>query len=1489
MKKDKHKSQNPLSQQNITYILIYICCKAILCDSLTFYDTSASFLFNNNHITMRGYKRSSFLPSMSTGKNRFGVIMHRTSRLNSYDSQTQMRGFLSCAEYDSSFPTKIERKSGYVLRSSVHRSMQRYGFSFLNSIISERNIHRRNSHLHLLYQRVKSVNDTKNKHFDESSNKKIDCHGLEKKMKSLESEIYYLNNATQFNLASPMQVANVVYGPKSGKKDGNLNSKTRSTTKEALQIFLHSYSSSGIFDSCNNTSLDRRNTQKKLLVQKIIEWRSLHNIQKRQCSTLAERRNNFNEKQRTNYDSKSQMHSSIASNSKDIPFNSESKLQLQVENLFSSTLSSNGSQIDIFWKQFLLQVDKPIAKAIIQQLNPNCPMGYDPNASPQISSLMTSFTLNEHKSNHNDGYARATVSGKKGTLLEYVRDQKRLFPDAIILTRVGEFYEAFGIDAIALMQCCGLNPMAGKARAGCPVKNIQATLDGLTSKGFRVAVYEEASDTDSINKGAGVNAGSKSRLKNRMLAQMISSASPTYFYDLVLEDRDLLSNDINVSPRCHIGVINTSAGYSLVEISLVEHSIRVSERLTSQAVACRLAAYPPADPLFYVPLVGERKSKSNFLFLPSKLESDGPKLRVRYISNNLSVMHKHSPDISDVEKAGKTILQALLNSLSNENIDTLNMSEDDFVLVGNDRSPQHRTFTQPLHVETATQLGLMSDPNIPSLLQFILPESAPPATRRFMRRWLLVPPAPHIADAMSSLIGELNKCHLCLPPLFVPPVGKFISLLRAGQASAYVYHELLACLDTTILIFQTFGQNNDEVKHDIISPLMKLLEYESGIAAEQIAILNRSFEAKNVIEKVINTKSSNSEHRYEGEIDCVSDKGNLIPRTFFERNEIHWRGKVKPEALRDAYDRVTYAANLLAEAIANDFWGIEEFSPNTLETVSTLKSPISHNIFDNRLACKSKPDWSTTTGAEQNRQDIEFFHPRDRNGKIQRNRYTTERVESALSDYLESCENACTEVKRALIDLSKKLCNTGHLPVLVQAAHLNLILSTAAHHSSKANAMGWHMMKTYDLNEQRDSGSNSTMNSAGFFKSLWPYWMTRSESITNSFDLNGLFLLTAPNMSGKSTLMRATAAAALLANCGFCSPVERGSKVRRFDSIFVRGASSDIPTEGLSAFGAEMGEIAALMRLCTSSSLVFVDELGRGTSPKDGTIIAGAVLEEMANKGMNGIFATHLHDILNLPLSQDAWDRIQCKRMAIQVKHEDQEHVSYQDEDFECTFKLENGVCTESLAMATAAKFGLPKNILRRAKELAVTALDVPSKAPDFLRSEECNEALYKKLDKCNDKKGYDEITKRSGLTSRKQLSLDDITHVAEGIINSKFDVVQIPPTWLPPSSLEGRSCVYVLEIKIQKQKIDIDDHNFQSSSQFYVGETDLLSQRLKQHRAKGKNWASLSAIVIPVKGGKSEARQLETLLIRKMAQEGFHMVSVADGRSMPTGYFKKP
>ncbi len=81
-------------------------------------------------------------------------------------------------------------------------------------------------------------------------------------------------------------------------------------------------------------------------------------------------------------------------------------------------------------------------------------------------------------------------------------------------------------------------------------------------------------------------------------------------------------------------------------------------------------------------------------------------------------------------------------------------------------------------------------------------------------------------------------------------------------------------------------------------------------------------------------------------------------------------------------------------------------------------------------------------------------------------------------------------------------------------------------------------LPTATVYDDTDNDDEDAASSAGYFNSVWPYWMSQSASVSNLFDLDGMFLLTAPNMSGKSTLMRSTATAVHTINTGLCGPVK---------------------------------------------------------------------------------------------------------------------------------------------------------------------------------------------------------------------------------------------------------------------------------------------------------------------------------------------------------------
>lgn len=947
-------------------------------------------------------------------------------------------------------------------------------------------------------------------------------------------------------------------------------------------------------------------------------------------------------------------------------------------------------------------------------------------------------------------------------------------------------------------------------------------------------MYEEGADTDA-SPGPGASASSKSRIKNRFLAQIVSPASPTYVYDLVLlSNADTL---LAASPaRPYVGIISLSSGYTVVEVDVEERTVRVSERLTAEAVACRLAAYPPVDPLLYVPSMREYESSRgsySLPFIPSANQNDnGRRLRVQTIPPTL--VEQPRPGVCDAERARNTIVSALLKLTEIRDDDDLaqrRVALDSFTVISSASGigVHDVTYTHPLTLETAKQLGLMEDRAIPSLVSHLVPDSAPSGTRRFLKRYLLTPPPPAVGIAMSMLVNELMSQVRSVPSLTIPPVGKVLSLLRAGQASSQVYQELLTALKSIVTVIDLFGSDSD-----IVISLMTILEYETGMAANANLLKQRCLDAIDVIEKVVTTEGSSSES-----VERISNFGYVVPPSFFLRNEASWRGRVRCEML-NSYSEVERAASSLAEAVASDFWGAASLSVAT-DVATENKTPIVQDIFNNAFALREVPNWCSE------RKRDEFLHPRDRFGKLIRNRYTTNSVQNALSDYLSACERATVEVSNTLKMLSRTLHDTGHVPAIVQASHANLILSTVLCHVAKARTTGWSQATVLESRDDKDS--------AGFFESVFPYWMDRSTAVSNTFDLQGMWILTAPNMAGKSTILRSTAAAALLSVCGLAAPLGSNSQVRRFDHLFVRGASADVPAEQKSAFGAEMGDVAALLRSCGAKSLVFVDELGRGTSPRDGTRLAGAVLEEMAQAGMSGIFATHLHDILNLPLR--ARDRIRTKQMAI---HE-HDNAGNEVSQYSWTYRIEDGVCTDSMALITASRFGLPNKVLERATYFE-----------RFLggSDSEVRQPLDEKATHMEASSARDRAGDADNGPSVEALGLEKAQRIVESIAGGS--AVSIPSTWSTPPALEGQSCVYVLQLK--------------DPLCYYVGETDTLRHRLSQHRAKGERWSRCDAIAVAITGGKSEARSVESRAIQSLAQAGFDLQSTSDGRSIRPSTF---
>lgn len=184
-----------------------------------------------------------------------------------------------------------------------------------------------------------------------------------------------------------------------------------------------------------------------------------------------------------------------------------------------------------------------------------------------------------------------------------------------------------------------------------------------------------------------------------------------------------------------------------------------------------------------------------------------------------------------------------------------------------------------------------------------------------------------------------------------------------------------------------------------------------------------------------------------------------------------------------------------------------------------------------------------------------------------------------------------------------------------------------------------------------------------------------------------IWLLTGPNMSGKSTFLRQNALIALLAQIGSFVPAEK-AKIGIIDKIFSRIGSSDDLSRGQSTFMMEMLETSAIIAQATPSSLIILDEIGRGTSTYDGVSIAWSVLEYIHNKiKARCLFATHYHELTQL---SDSLENLQNYTIAIE---ETKDQILF-------LHHIVEGSADKSYGIHVASLAGLPELVIKRANEI---------------------------------------------------------------------------------------------------------------------------------------------------------------------------------------------
>jgi len=202
--------------------------------------------------------------------------------------------------------------------------------------------------------------------------------------------------------------------------------------------------------------------------------------------------------------------------------------------------------------------------------------------------------------------------------------------------------------------------------------------------------------------------------------------------------------------------------------------------------------------------------------------------------------------------------------------------------------------------------------------------------------------------------------------------------------------------------------------------------------------------------------------------------------------------------------------------------------------------------------------------------------------------------------------------------------------------------------------------------------------------------MPREQFVPNDIRIDReerVIILTGPNMSGKSTILRQVGLITLLAQMGSLVPADE-AKIGVADRIFTRVGASDSLAQGQSTFMVEMIETAAILSGATGRSLVLLDEIGRGTSTYDGVSIAWAVTEHIHERlGAKTIFATHYHELTQLA---DLLPAAAAYNVAVKEVGDDIVFLR----------RLEPGGADRSYGVQVARLAGLPREVIDRARQI---------------------------------------------------------------------------------------------------------------------------------------------------------------------------------------------
>ena len=791
-----------------------------------------------------------------------------------------------------------------------------------------------------------------------------------------------------------------------------------------------------------------------------------------------------------------------------------------------------------------------------------------------------------------------TKASKVTPLMKQYNDIKSKYPDAILLFRVGDFYETFGDDAVIASKVLGIiltKRGAGSTSetelAGFPHHSIGNYLPKLVKSGYRVAICDQLEDPKLAKK-----------IVKRGVTEIVTPG--VALNDGVLEQKEnnYLASICFLKDKCGISFIDVSTG----DFYIAEGSIKLADQLLSNYAPKEILVSKPSKKIFQESF----NNTYNPFFLDDWVFEESyakNKLLTHFNTSSLKGFGIVNQDLAQIS-AGAII--HYLNDTEHNKLSHINRIQkiypDDYVWMDrftirnlelfNSNSPGGYNLAETID-STSTSMG-----------------------SRKIKNWIAFPLVKEKEikkrqDLVKSLVKNEN----------------------ISETLKYDFDDIID-IERVMTKIATYRVNPRELVQlgnslNKVSEIKKVLE--SSKSKDLKSFGKRISKTKKYVDLISKTLNQ--------EAPVQINKGNVIIDNFSkeldELRSIHDSGK---EYLDQILERETEKTKIPSLKISfNNVFGYY------IEVRNTHKEKVPEEWIRKQ----------TLVNAE---------------------RYITEELKSYEEKILTAEEKIKVLENKIFVELLDKLQKS--LVDLKIIASLISELDVLNSFSEQAIKFDYTCPKiSKDQVIQIKNGRHPVIERN----------VPHGESyVPNSVLLNNkqqIIMITGPNMSGKSAILRQTALLTLLSQIGSFVPAEEMT-FGLVDRIFTRVGASDNISMGESTFMVEMNETASILNNLTKSSLILLDEIGRGTSTYDGISIAWAIAEYLHEHKDRPkvLFATHYHELNQM---ESHFKRI--KNFNVSVKELKDDVIFLR--------KLERGGSAHSFGIHVAKMAGIPKTVLSSA------------------------------------------------------------------------------------------------------------------------------------------------------------------------------------------------